>query len=529
MAPDTAATERAMRRGLSPAAALLFALALWAIAPIVVVIVRLLAYGDVPTGADGPLSGDQLQYLAWVRDAGSHGLASNLFELRPSAHAFVHPMFTVSGLGRWLGVPLVLAYWVWKPIAVGVLFAGTAALAARLLPGERLAQAAVIALALFSFTPIAALVGWAELGSAAGREDLIPSAWELFAAGSLWGYLPTSIAIGLMPAVVLTAERALCPERRGAGRGGGWYAAWGATAGVAISWLHPWQGVIMLLVLAGLAAWPGGAGARRRLFLLVPAAGLALPLAYYAGLAHWDSAWRLSRELNDVSPPPIWALVLALAPLALPALAGLRRPGTEVAERALVLWPVASLAGLVALTAYPIHALGGMSLPLAVLAVRGWRRLRLPAVAGAAAIALLTVPGAAFWAREFRIAVSEHPNQQLYLTASEDDALGWLSRNAPAGGVLAPPRLGEAVPERTGRHTWVGHPSWTSDYALRVSRATALFAGRMPAPTARAFVRSTGARLIVSDCASRPGLRALLGPAVVASRRFGCVAVYTLG
>ena len=78
----------------------------------------------------------------------------------------------------------------------------------------------------------------------------------------------------------------------------------------------------MLLVLAGLAAWPGGPDARRRLILIVPAAGLAVPLAYYAGLARWDSAWDLSQRLNDVAPPPVWAVVLAVGPLAVPALAG---------------------------------------------------------------------------------------------------------------------------------------------------------------------------------------------------------------
>ena len=69
-----------------------------------------------------------------------------------------------------------------------------------------------------------------------------------------------------------------------------------------------------------------------------------------------------------------------------------------MAEQALIL-ARGLLAGLVALTAYPVHALGGLSLPLAILAVRGWRRLRLPAVAGAAAVALITVPGTVYWAR----------------------------------------------------------------------------------------------------------------------------------
>ena len=82
--------------------------------------------------------------------------------------------------------------------------------------------------------------------------------------------------------------------------------------------------------------------------------------------------------------------------------------------------PAASLAGLVALTAYVVHALGGLSLPLAILAVRGWRRLRLPAVAGAAAVALITVPGTVYWARELERGC--RPPQQLYLSADEDDA-----------------------------------------------------------------------------------------------------------
>ena len=172
-----------------------------------------------------------------------------------------------SGLLWRLGVPLEVAYWIWKPVAVATLFAGALALAARLLPGERLAQAAAVALALFSFTPIAALVGWAELGSAAGQEHVVSTTWELFGAGSLWGYMPTAIAIG--------SCRRWCwrssgrSTRGGRPPGGARKRGVGRRGRVVMSWLHPWQGVIMLLVLAGLAAWPGGrarAGARSSSF-----------------------------------------------------------------------------------------------------------------------------------------------------------------------------------------------------------------------------------------------------------------------
>ena len=160
-------------------------------------------------------------------------------------------------------MPLEVAYWIWKPVAVATLFAG--ALAARLLPGERLAQAAAVALALFSFTPIAALVGW-------------PS-WARLPDKSTWcpppGAVRRRLAVGLyahrdrdrlMPASA-GGRAGARPGRQAPGRGAGWYAAWGAAAGSSCR-LHPWQ-VIMLLVLAGLAAWPGGPGARRRAVLLV--------------------------------------------------------------------------------------------------------------------------------------------------------------------------------------------------------------------------------------------------------------------
>src|SRR5215469_3038312 len=38
------------------------------------------------TGTDGVYIVDQMQYLAWIRDAANHVLASNLYVLRPTAH-----------------------------------------------------------------------------------------------------------------------------------------------------------------------------------------------------------------------------------------------------------------------------------------------------------------------------------------------------------------------------------------------------------------------------------------------------------
>ena len=59
--------------------------ALWGLVPIVFLAARAGRRCTVFTGADGLFSADQLQYLAWIRDASQHGLVSNLFDVVPSA------------------------------------------------------------------------------------------------------------------------------------------------------------------------------------------------------------------------------------------------------------------------------------------------------------------------------------------------------------------------------------------------------------------------------------------------------------
>ena len=62
-----------------------------------------------------------------------------------------------------------------------------------------------------------------------------------------------------MPVVVLLVERALRGKPAGA-------LAFAAATAAMVSWLHPWQGVTLALVLGGLAGWPGqlpGAGRSR--------------------------------------------------------------------------------------------------------------------------------------------------------------------------------------------------------------------------------------------------------------------------
>jgi hypothetical protein len=504
-------------------AVLLAVLALWALVPVVLMAIHAAETGDRLTGADGVIGADQMQYLAWVRDAGSHGLASDLFQLTPTAHVFAQPMFLISSALWRIGVPLQLAYWLWKPVAIAVLFIGAAWWTRRLFSRSPAAGLAALALTLFFYTPLAALAAWGHLGSSSGRVQLGVVAGEMFPAGELWGYLPSAISVGLMPVVLLTTERALDDGRFRSALVPG-------LAALAASWLHPWQGVVLLLILAGLAVWQRGRGWRS---LSIPMIAALLPLAYYLGLSIQDAAWKLASANELVPGPPVGVLVIGVVPALLLAAVGLRRPGPDVIERALILWIPACLVTYVLVHAYRTHALESLSLPLAVLAVRGWRRIGAwlapaagwMAVVGVTVLALVTVPGMAYAVRTFRD-VARSPVQDYYLTPSEARALAWVSRHADAGGVLAPTLLATVIPSQTGRRVWVGHQFWSIDYGVRSPYADALFDGRLTPATARELVRLSGAKLLVSSCEADANLGPMLGTLISSIHRFGCSTVY---
>jgi hypothetical protein len=512
-------------------------LALWALAPLALMIVHSARTGVPLTGADGPLAPDVLQYLAWVRDAGSHGLAGDLFDLGPQKHVWVHPMFTLSGLAVRLGAGVIAAYLAWTPVAIGALFAA-ALMWARELVGPGSGRLAALALALFLNNPLRAFVDANAAALGHFKSQLVQATSEPFAAGLLWGYLPSVIAIALMPVCLVAAARAVRPAPGARERPDPLPLATAGLAALLAAWLHPWQGVVLILILVGVSAW---ARRRRELWLAVPVAAAAAPLPYYAALGHYDAAWHSSQDVTAHFPH--WSagvLLLALGPLLVVGAAGLRRSPDGVLERALVLWIPAALLGYFVLP-FPAHALEGISFPLAVLIVRGWQRLRLAssrrgvpatplALAAAALILIATLPGMLVDARDFRN-LARASSEYFYLRPDERRALDYVAHTAPAGAVLAPLPLATAVPAHTGRVVWVGHSYWTPDFDRRALAVQQLFGATLTPAAAQSLVnavRAPGARLLVSDCTHRADLTALLGARLRSVHRFGCAAVYVL-
>ncbi len=517
---------------------LLVALAVYGLFPLAVALIHAAQTHTVFTGADGligadgVLGADQLQYLAWARDAGGHGLAGDLFSLAPSGHVYLEPLFEITGLLWRAGLSLQLAYLIWKPVAVLALALAGFAWARRMFPGQPGARGATVILALFLCTPLSALFSWTQLGSARFRFGLYLLGDELLAANKLWGYVPSALALALVPVALLAVERALDPargrdpaDRTGVTRMRRRPLMLAAAASLIASWLHPWQGITLILIFAGLGVWRRGRGWWA---LAVPAIGAALPLGYYYVLSHADPAWKLAAQYELIGRLPALVLLAGFGPLALIAAAGLRRPGPVVVEQALLLWIGACFVTYFVNDAFAPHALQGLSFPFAVLAVRGARRVRAPALVSAAAIGLLTLPGLVYDARKF-INTAQSPTVQYYLPHSDLAALRFVSGGAPGAGVLAPTPFAVVVPSQTGRAVWVGHGYWSRDYAGRSRQADRLFGGRMRPVTARAFVRGTGSTLLISDCRHhRADLRRSLGPIVASVHEFGCARVYVL-
>lgn len=324
------------------------ALSMWVVA---LDLWQVVANGGTWTGTDGLYLVDQMQYLAWVRDASHHLLASNLFLLHPTARDYFQPAIAISGGLTALGVAPWLSLLLWKPVAVLGSFFAVRAYVRRTVIGPE-ARFVALALGLFfgSFTIV--------YGSLSVVGDLLPSVLS-------WGYTFGLIALAAMLAALLCYER---------GRPG-----LAALLGALAAALHPWQGELLILIVLGseLTMWRARVRRPRLAPIALVVLGTAVPLAYYMLLGSLDHSWTLARE-NSKHSFSFGTVALALAPLALPAALGYRGRAESFTEVATRIWPLAALGIFILsateLSATPLHSFEGITVPLAVLAVNGVRR-----------------------------------------------------------------------------------------------------------------------------------------------------------
>lgn len=469
------------------------------------------------TGTDGVYLVDQMQYLAWIRDASHHLLASNLFVLRNTPTDYFQPAIVISGGLSAIGVPIWLSLLLWKPVAVLGFFFVVRDYVHRSLTGLWQRRAA-LTLALFfgSFTIV--------YGSVSVIGDMFPGFLS-------WGYVFGLIALAAMAGALVYYERAQAAARL----------AWvPGLLGAFASSLHPWNGELLIVIILGAELLLGRRReiTRPRIKLLVLTVGLtALPLLYYVLLGRADTSWALARDASKHAFS-FWSIALAIAPLVLPAIAAyFKRPKTflEAATRS---WPLAAVIVFVlsatAVGATPLHAFQGITIPLSVLAVEGllmigWRRLHGHVVIGAVAVAALTIPATVDELKFARQLASPTPENPNFITKDEHHALNYLAKTPDRGGVLTRSYLGALVPAKTGRHTFVGDCLWSQPGCFdRVGIARQLFLGTLPTEQARTFVRDSGARFVLADCETTADLGDVLAPFNPTVHRFGCASVYEL-
>lgn len=501
---------------------LFLSLLAWSLLPLALVCARVVLRGGEVTGADSVFPPDQYQYLSWIRDAGDHVLIANRFDVAPGHHVFLHPLFLASGLLWKLGVPLVLSYALWKPVVAGALVAGALAYVRRLHVSS---WAAV--LALVGFVPLVPAL-WAlgqDQGHFVGYTTGLAN--ELTPLHLLWGYVPEALAIGLMPLFLLGAERIAVPELRRPGLGAAAHVAGVSGIGLAVAWLHPWQGLVLVLIVGGAAVW--GKLARPYLPLALPIAATLAPIGYYFLLSRSDPAWRNAAGNLGFDHFRLVEVAAVIAPFALLALLGVRRPRDDLQERMLLLWPLATALTYAITTGGRYHAFGGLAVPLAVLGTRAWTRFGLRRAATAVALGVMLAPGAIFLSVRLLDQFRTHA-WPYYLVPAEAAAVRYLAESPQPGGVLASEFISAATVATAGRQVWVGHFAWTPNYFDRAVRAERLFRGRLSGERARQLVAQAGTRYVLTDCRHPPtDLVRQLGATVQAVHPFGCASVIETG
>jgi hypothetical protein len=509
---------------------------------LIVVNLHYAVHGLVWTGIDGEFPVDQMQFLAWIQDASHHVLASDLFVLRPTGHVYLQPMFALSGGLVALGAPSWVALLAWKPVAIVAVFFAVWVWCGRLLEGRWERRAALL-IALF-----------------AGGGGVLGDEWLPFMA---WGYPHAVLAVALMVAALLAYDRAHREQR---------VSVLAPAMGFLASWIHPWQGEVLIVVigLVELARLRESLRAGLVRSLRQPAlaiAATAVPLIYYGILGRIDLAWRLGQGALLHSWPLGRILVPLIPLLVLAAPVYLRRP-TRILQTAAMAWPIAALI-IYALNASgfagaPQHAWVGIAVPLGVLVVQGVRNgwlpllgrvpMSRPARAGGSlgdfarhwggapagrvlgallavlVVAALTIPGSASSMRDAHHFIDPATHNQNLLPSSERRALRYLARDPQPGGVLSSPYLGDAVPGLTDRHVYDSDDwRWSQPNAhRRASTARGLLAGRLTPAEARKFVLSTGARFVLQNCRSRADLERTLRPIIGSVHRFGCATLYRI-
>ena len=514
-------------------------------APFGLNVVEAAANNRVFLGAASSSAQDSMQYLAWATDAGHHGLIANLYGFDNGGHVFFHPIWLVTGLlhvDAGVSYPLLLG--LWQAVALVLLIIVFRRYAQLVLGNDGRARAIALMLAMFLVSPFFLFVVYLQF-KVNGAHWIGLLTGESYAVQWISGYFPIALTVTAMIGYLIAVEQLMSTlDRPTLGAellqpAGLAAAALGATAG----FLHPWQGAELAGLTVGLVIWDRRL-TRRTVRLLLPLAGIALSLLYYLILPKIDAGWATSSRGPGPHGAgiPLLGWLTTFGPAVLASVPGWRTRATSHRQRLLRLWLIAVLITFVAAPTGKFQAFAGVSVPLALLTVQGWRQvlekrslggcnprvLRFLVTAGVVVLVFGAAPATTWLLIKHRLG----SRTVAQLDRPEAAALDYLARQ-PRGGVLSTAKVGIWVPALTDDSAYVGHSVWTPHPTRRAAYVSRLFdyPGKRPLglTAALALIEQPGARYVLEPCGARANLWPLLEPRGYSRHVFGCATVYSPG
>jgi hypothetical protein len=444
-----------------------------------------------------PLDGNS--YFAKMRE-GFRGewLFTLPYTAEPGPGVFIFTYYLFLGhLARWTGLGIEPTYHLAR------LFGGLALLITDYYFTAHFYNSPRSRLAVWLFFAFSSGLGWLAVPFGGFTSDL----WVAEAVPflSLLSNAHFALAWALMLWVFMWTLPGLAPEQPTAGR-----MVLVALAVTALAQIQPLALITIGMVLAALTLWriisqkpvfSKKTGFYADLLPLIVVSIFAVPWLIYDFLASATHPLLAGWNAQNLTPsPPLWdALLSGGVPLilALPGIAVCaRHRSSSAGDRApLDLVPLVWL-GLTAMALYAPFSLQrrlslGVWTPLVILAGIGWRDaiwprlaprwrpLLLAGVAGASLLSNLLI-----YVSTLGAILRPDPEQKIFLTRDEADALDWIRDNAPLGAlVLAAPTTGIFIPARTDARVIYGHPFETVDAAAQEQAVEDFFSGRVSPQT----------------------------------------------
>jgi hypothetical protein len=386
------------------------------------------------------------------------------FSSDPGQGAYLFLFYIFLGhLARWSHVSLLLIYHIARLFGSAFMLWALYRFFEKMLPEGRIRHVA------FGLVVLGSGIGWLAVPFGAVTSDFwVVEAYPFLSAFSAPHF---SIGLGLLLELLAPLGGAIQPLP----------AFWGHARMLLMAFLlgvlSPFGIVIAILIYLGMLVWHTVRDLRngklkiysiwktpvfRYLIWIGLAGGPWLFYDYWAAthdpvLSGWNAQ-------NLTPSPPVWDLFLALSPVLLLAICGLRRSWreNEPGLHLLVIWSGLGLALLYLPFELQRRFLMGLFVPLsglAALGIQGWsqRSRRSPAFLTGLAL-LCSMPTLAIIFLGIGQAIRSH-DAQLYLTHGESLALQWVDgRTANGALILSGPQTGAFIPAFTGRRVIYGHP-----------------------------------------------------------------------